>query len=77
MAAADETESRAMSSNAEHEPYMRPTGGHVSVDELARCKGVRPVRSADDLACDGIFETDEELDEFLAHVAHMRRADLA
>jgi len=66
-----------MSSNAEDGPYMRPTGGHVSVDELARRKGVRPVRSADDLACDGIFETDEELNEFLAHLAQMRRSDLA
>jgi hypothetical protein len=47
------------------------------VDELARRKGVHPVRSADDLACNGIFETDEELDEFLAHVAEMRRADPA
>ena len=66
-----------MTSNAEHEPYMRPTGDHVSVDELARRKGVHPVRSADDLACEGIFETDAELDEFLAHVAQMRRSDLA
>ena len=66
-----------MSSSAEHEPYTRPSSGRVSVDELARRKGVQPIRSADDLACDGIFETDEELDEFLAHVAEMRRADLA
>jgi len=34
------------------------------------------VRSADDLACDGIFETDEELEEFLAYTYAARRADL-
>ena len=34
----------------------------VSVDQLFQDI---PVRSADDLACEGIFDTDEELDEFL------------
>jgi hypothetical protein len=66
-----------LSRSAEHDPYPRPSGGRVSVDERAHRKGVQPIRSADDLACDGLFETDEELDEFLAHVAEMRRADLA
>ncbi|MPZ85305.1 MAG: hypothetical protein GEV28_34935 [Actinophytocola sp.] len=51
-----------------------PTSRPVSVDELFR--GV-PVQSARDLACDGIFDTDEELDEFLAHVRSTRDADLA
>ena len=66
-----------MSGSAEDKPYPRPSNGHVSVDVLARRKGVQPIRSADDLACDGIFETDEELDEILAHVAETRRASLA
>jgi hypothetical protein len=35
------------------------------------------ITSADDLAQDGVFDTDEELDAFLAHVAAMRHADLA
>jgi hypothetical protein len=54
-----------------------PDRGAESIDEQARRKGVRPIQSADDLAQDGIFDTDEELDAFLAHVAAMRHADLA
>jgi hypothetical protein len=47
----------------------------VSLDELARRKGVRPVESMDDLVCD-VFDTDEELDEFLRDTYAARRADL-
>ena len=50
------------------------TSQPVSVDELFRDV---PVQSARDLACDGIFDTDEELDEFLEHVRSTRGADLA
>ena len=50
---------------------------HVTLRELARQQGVRPIRSADDLAADGAFESDEELDEFLAALAEWRRADTA
>ena len=38
---------------------------------------VESIRSADGLACEGIFETDAELDEFLAHVVTARHSDLA
>ncbi len=51
--------------------------GTESLDEQARRKGVRTIRSADDLAQDGVFDTDGELDAFLAHVTEMRHADLA
>jgi len=54
-----------------------PEGGTESLDEQARRKGVRPIQSADDLAQEDIFDTDEELDAFLAHLAEMRHADLA
>ena len=54
-----------------------PEGGTESLDEQARRKGVRPIQSADDLAQDGIFDSDEELDAFLVHVTEMRHADLA
>jgi hypothetical protein len=54
-----------------------PDRGIESIDEQARRKGIRPIQSADDLAHDGIFDTDEELDAFLAHVATVRHADLA
>jgi len=49
----------------------------IPIEELARRQGVHPIRSVEDLAAPGIFETDEELEEFLAHVAANRRADLA
>lgn len=46
----------------------------ASADELFQ--GSAPVRSAADLAKDGVFD-DGELEEFLADLAAMRRADLA
>jgi hypothetical protein len=49
----------------------------ATLDELFRAKNARPIKSADDLACDGVFETDEELEDFLAYTYGARRADLA
>jgi hypothetical protein len=40
-------------------------------------KGIRPVESVKDMAQDGVFESDEELEQFLAHVYAARHADLA
>jgi hypothetical protein len=54
-----------------------PGRGTESLDDQARRKGVWAIRSADDLACDEVFDTDEDLDAFLAHVTAMRHADLA
>jgi hypothetical protein len=56
-----------------------PAGGKArpTVDELARRKGVRPIKSLDDLARDDVWESDEELDAFLAHLYATRHADLA
>jgi len=51
--------------------------GHVPVAELARRQGVSPVESVDDLARPGAFESDEELDEFLADLYASRHAGLA
>lgn len=45
-----------------------------SVDELFG--GSEPVRSVEDLARDGVFE-DGEVEEFLADLYAMRRADIA
>lgn len=66
-----------MTTNRADDVAVPPDHGTESIDEQARHKGVRPIRSADDLAQDGIFDTDEELDAFLAHVAAMRHADFA
>jgi hypothetical protein len=38
---------------------------HESLDDQVRRRGLKPIKSADNLVCDGIFDTDEELDEFL------------
>jgi hypothetical protein len=62
----------------DHVHQVRPLAERQAIlDELFRAKKTQPIRSADDLACDGIFETDEELDEFLAYTYAARRADLA
>jgi hypothetical protein len=49
----------------------------ATLDELFRVKDARPIQTADDLACDGVFDSDEELEEFLAYTYAARRADLA
>lgn len=54
-------------------PEPRPE----SIDEQVKRKGVRPVESVRDMAQDGVFESDEELEQFLAHVYAARHADLA
>lgn len=49
----------------------------ATLDELFRAKDVKPIQTADDLACEGVFDSDEELEEFLAYTYAARRADLA
>ena len=48
----------------------------LSVTQLLPAKGTRPVRSLDELATD-TFESDEELEEFLAFNYAERHRDLA
>jgi hypothetical protein len=66
------------SSEAEHVPQ---SGGarrrHESLDEQVRRLGLRPVKSLDDVARDDVFESDEELDAFLAWYHAERQANLA
>ena len=52
------------------------TGRRESLDEQVRRRGLRPIDSVDDMACFDIFETDAELDAFLAHVYAERQANL-
>jgi len=54
-------------------PETRPE----SIDEQVKRKGVQPVESVKDIAQDGVFESDEELEQFLSHVYAARHADLA
>jgi hypothetical protein len=65
------------SSNAEQVPRWSSSGRHIPAEELARRKGLRPIESVDELARPGIFESDEELDEFLADLYASRRAGMA
>jgi hypothetical protein len=50
---------------------------HVPVAELARRQGVGPVASVDDRARPDLFESDEELAEFLADLYAARHTGLA
>lgn len=61
------------------ERLPEPPAGHehVPAEELARRQGVRPLRSAHDLAQPGMFDSDEELEEFLADLYESRRAGMA
>jgi hypothetical protein len=63
-----------VTSNPEHQ-LTSAARSKVNVDELFR--GVRPIQSVDELAAPEIFESDEELDEFLTAVRANRNADLA
>jgi hypothetical protein len=54
---------------------VHPEGeDQVPIEELARQQGVHPITSADDLARDGIWESDEELDAFIADLYASRSA---
>ncbi len=62
------------------EPAMTVPGGsspREKVEEQALRRGIRPVQSVEDMARDDVFESDEELDAFLAHVYAERHANLA
>lgn len=54
-----------------------PSAEHVPAEELARRQGVHPLASADDLIEPGMFESDEELDEFLKDLYASRRGGMA
>jgi hypothetical protein len=49
--------------------------GRPSVEELARQQGVGPIASVDELARDDVFESDEELDEFLSFIRMIRHSN--
>jgi hypothetical protein len=49
----------------------------VPTEELARRQGVKPVESVESMARPELFESDEELDEFLADLYAARHTGLA
>jgi hypothetical protein len=64
----------AMSTGAEREDVGRFGRVRESLDEQARRKGARPLTSMEELRADGVFESDEELQEFLDHLDRQRQA---
>jgi hypothetical protein len=65
--------------SSEHiEPAAVPVAaGEVPVEDLARRQGVRPVASVDDMARPGLFDSDQDWEEFLADLYASRRSGLA
>ena len=63
-----------MSSNAEHVLPPHPVS-HIPAEEQIRRQGVRPIASVEELAAPGVWESDEELDEFLDDLYRSRRAN--
>jgi hypothetical protein len=49
---------------------------HESLDEQVRRRGLRPIASGEDLARDDVFESDAEVDAFIAHVYAERHSNL-
>jgi hypothetical protein len=67
-----------MTASDDHVYHVTPPAERrATLDEVFRAKNAHPIQSAGDLACDGVFGTDEELEEFLAYTYATRRADLA
>jgi hypothetical protein len=64
-------------SNTDGIPPEWGTAKHVPAEELARRQGVRPIKSVDELARPELFESDEELDEFLADLYASRHTGMA
>jgi hypothetical protein len=75
----DEKASEVVIMSSEHsEPATGPLAAdEVPVEELARRQGVRPVTSVDDMARPGLFDSDQDWDEFLADLFASRRSGLA
>lgn len=63
--------------NMERLPEPPPEDTHVPVEERARRQGIRPLESADELSVPGMFDDDQELDEFLTDLYASRRAATA
>lgn len=65
--------------NPDRPPALPPHRPKLSVEELIKAKNARPIQSLEDveaLAAD-VWESDEELEEFLAFTYAERRRDVA
>jgi hypothetical protein len=66
-----------MTSSSAERPPEWGTAEHVPAAELVRRQGVRPIESVGELVYPGAFESDEELDEFLADLYASRHTGMA
>lgn len=64
-------------SAGQYRPVPSSPRGRALVDEILREKDVQPIRSPEDPDGKDIFESDEELHEFLKYTYAARRAELA
>jgi hypothetical protein len=65
-----------MTTPNEH-PAQGQDDAELPIEELARRQGVKPIKSVDELAQPGFWESDEEYEAFLADLYASRRAGLA
>lgn len=66
-----------MSTSSADYPAVPPAARRATLDELFRAKNVQPIRDVHELAVDGIFDSDEEVDEFIAAVREWRQSSIA
>lgn len=64
----------AMSTGAERDDAGRFRRVRESLEEQARRKGAKPLTSMEELRADGVWESDEELREFLDYLDRQRQA---
>jgi hypothetical protein len=65
------------SSEADQPPAPVPASRRPSLDEQARQRGTLPIESDASYAADGIFESDDEVEEFIAFTYAARQAETA
>ena len=58
-------------------PPGRSPEQEAYLDELVRKRGVKPVHDVSSMAVPGLFESDEEHEEFLRWLREQRNRDLA
>ena len=65
-----------MSSSAERASQPPRAAPHVPAEEQVRQQGIQPITSVDELVFPGVWESDEELDEFLDDLYASRRVSM-
>ena len=63
-----------MSTGAERQDAGRFGRVRETLDEQAKRKGAKPLTSMEELRADGVWESDEELQEFLDYLDRQRQA---